>query len=150
MEQVLSLIKGENKPFGLQNLVDRLAHVGLKKAQIQKALDQLTEKGELEFGKTKIFMPPQNLEIVLSKEEMDSKSARLKELQLENQQKLTVVKSVESELAGWKSSEGIEGKEADLFEDMGVETDEVMGCNFQALEDLLPGSKGGMSKRQRV
>ena len=41
--QVLNLLQGQNKPFGLQNLVDLLAHQGIKKAAIQKALDALAQ-----------------------------------------------------------------------------------------------------------
>jgi hypothetical protein len=35
-------------------------------------------------------------------------------------------------------SEGIEGKQADLFEEIGVDTDEASGCpTYQQLADLL-------------
>lgn len=44
---VLKLMQRDNKPFGLQTLVDLLAHQGLKKAAISKALDALAESGKV-------------------------------------------------------------------------------------------------------
>lgn len=40
-------------------------------------------------------------------------------------------------------SEGIEGKQADLFEEIGVETDEAAGVSMQEVGSLLPSGGGG-------
>lgn len=44
---VLNMFQQQNKPFSLQNLVDFLAHQGVKKAAITKALDSLVESGKI-------------------------------------------------------------------------------------------------------
>lgn len=43
-------------------------------------------------------------------------------------------------------SEGLEGKQSDLFEEIGIDTDEAAGISYKELEVLLP--KGG-AKRAR-
>lgn len=35
-------------------------------------------------------------------------------------------------------SEGIDGKQADLFEEIGVDTDEAAGVNYSLFEKLIP------------
>ena len=35
-------------------------------------------------------------------------------------------------------SENVEGKQKDLFEEMGVEDDETVGLDYKVLEQLLP------------
>lgn len=44
-------------------------------------------------------------------------------------------------------SEGIEGKQADLFEEIGVDTDEAAGVTYALFEKLIP--IGGSIKRAR-
>mmetsp|Transcript_4916 Transcript_4916/g.10563 ORF Transcript_4916/g.10563 Transcript_4916/m.10563 type:complete len:223 (-) Transcript_4916:334-1002(-) len=207
--QVLQLIQGNNKPYGLQSLVDWLAQHGIKKAAIQKALDALAESGKIiakEFGKTKIFIPPQNSLQVLSKEDLEEKQKRIKELTEQLQQHKQEAKELETELNGWRNSltdeeiaqqtthltkqladlsgklsslsagtvlvsaeeresaekalssnmeawrkrkamfkniwgtvsEGLDGKETDYFEAMGVDTDASVGADYSQLEKLLP------------
>ena len=53
---------------------------------MQRALDSLAAAGQLtakEFGKTKIYLPPQSGLEVLSKEELDAKKQELRALQQE-------------------------------------------------------------------
>lgn len=40
-------------------------------------------------------------------------------------------------------SEGLEGKQADLFEEMGVDSDEAAGVDYAQVADLLPKGGGG-------
>lgn len=44
-------------------------------------------------------------------------------------------------------SEGIEGKQADLFEEIGVDTDEAAGVTYSLFEKLVP--VGGAIKRSK-
>ena len=46
-EKVLGLLQTNSRPYSVQNLVDLLACQGLKKAQIQKALDALVASGDV-------------------------------------------------------------------------------------------------------
>lgn len=40
-------------------------------------------------------------------------------------------------------SENVEGKQNDIFEEMGVDSDEAVGVDYKSLEQLLP-------KRRRI
>lgn len=44
---MLNLITTHNRPFGVQGLVDNLQSAGIKKAAVQKAVDALTDKGQI-------------------------------------------------------------------------------------------------------
>jgi Fe2+ or Zn2+ uptake regulation protein len=46
-EQVLKLFEQHHKPFNVQQIIDWLAQFGVKKAQIQKALDALVESSKI-------------------------------------------------------------------------------------------------------
>ncbi len=46
-QKVLQLMTQHNKPFNVQGLADFLATQGVKKAQVQKALDTLVESGKI-------------------------------------------------------------------------------------------------------
>ncbi|GFR44920.1 hypothetical protein Agub_g6006 [Astrephomene gubernaculifera] len=207
--QIERIVRDQNRPFGLQQLVDLGATTGLKKAQVSKAVDALVAEGKIiskEFGKTKLFIPPQTGLKVLSKEEFDSKKASVKQLQEQCQKEATEVKQLEAELAQLRSalseeeisrqtaeltkklsddesklrllkagtvlitaeerqavekrlltnlewwrkrramfksiwsvlSESLDGKQSELFEEAGVETDEAAGADMAEAERLLP------------
>mmetsp|Transcript_31958 Transcript_31958/g.75930 ORF Transcript_31958/g.75930 Transcript_31958/m.75930 type:complete len:112 (-) Transcript_31958:375-710(-) len=48
-QQVLKHMSDTNRPFSLQLLVDALQKFGLKKSQIQNALDRLIDRSEITF-----------------------------------------------------------------------------------------------------
>ncbi|GLC39525.1 Homologous-pairing protein 2 [Pleodorina starrii] len=207
--QIERIVREQNRPFGLQQLVDLGATTGLKKAQVSKAVDSLVADGKVlckEFGKTKLFIPPQAGLKVLTKEEFESRKATVKELQQQCQKEAVECKQLESELAQLRSalseeeiarqtaevtkkladdeaklkmlkagsvlvtaeeraavektlltnldwwrkrrgmfkniwsaiSEGLDGKQADLFEEIGIETDEAAGADMAEVERLMP------------
>ncbi|KAG2447820.1 hypothetical protein HYH02_007276 [Chlamydomonas schloesseri] len=186
--------------------------MGLKKAQVTKAVDALVAKGSIlakEFGKTKIFLPPQTGRPVLSKEEYEASKQKASELQEQCQKEAAELKQLEAELSqlrsvlseaeiarqteelkkklaadekklamlesnavlitaeeraaaekalaktleAWRKrrsmfkniwgaiSENMDGKQADLFEEIGVETDEAAGADMAEAERLLPSNK---------
>ncbi|KAG2490050.1 hypothetical protein HYH03_011515 [Edaphochlamys debaryana] len=212
--EIERIIVDQNKPFGLQQLVDLGQTKGLKKAQVSKAVDALVLAGKIvakEFGKTKIFLPPQGGLSVLSKEDTDSLKAKTKELHEQYQQEAVAVKRLEAELAqlrnalsqeeidrqtaeltkklahdeakleqlqagavlitpeeraevekrlrmcldAWRKrrgmfkniwsaiSEGLDGKQKDLYDEIGIDTDEAAGVDFGEVERLLPAVKRG-------
>ncbi|KAK9828453.1 hypothetical protein WJX72_000067 [[Myrmecia] bisecta] len=115
--RVLNYIKEQNRPFNVQNIADMMAQFGIKKGQIQKAVDSLVEEGKVickEFGKSKIYMPPQDEAEVLPKEEMDAKQKRLKELTEQATQEAEVLRGLQKELAGLNSSLTLEEITAQL------------------------------------
>lgn len=40
-------------------------------------------------------------------------------------------------------AEGLDGQQSDLFEEIGVHTDEAAGVSIKDLEGLMPGKGGG-------
>lgn len=46
-DRVLSYIKGENRPFNVQLVADMMAQFGIKKPQVQRAVDALSEAGKI-------------------------------------------------------------------------------------------------------
>lgn len=45
--RVLELVCHQNKPFSVQLATDFVAQYGIRKAQVQKALDNLAENGQI-------------------------------------------------------------------------------------------------------
>lgn len=46
-DRVLNYVKEQNRPFNVQLIADMLAQFGVKKPQVQRALDALAESGKL-------------------------------------------------------------------------------------------------------
>lgn len=46
-DRVLSYIKAENRPFNVQLVADMMAQFGIKKPQVQRAVDALSEAGKI-------------------------------------------------------------------------------------------------------
>lgn len=46
-DRVLSYIMGENRPFNVQLVADMMAQFGIKKPQVQRAVDSLSEAGKI-------------------------------------------------------------------------------------------------------
>nr|AKI32381.1 homologous pairing protein 2 [Watanabea reniformis] len=208
-QQVLHFIEQQNRPYNAQIVADNLAQYGLKKGPIQKALDALSEAGKItckEFGKTKIYLAPQDGAEALNKEEQDAKLKEVQELtdkckeggeavrrlrkaladtrntltleqiecnindlqgQIQEQsgkletlrsgatlissaERVAIEKAFSAAMSHWAKRkrifyniwnslrENIEGKIADLFEDIGVETDEAVDADLKSFEQLLP------------
>ena len=70
-ERVLQFIQQRNRPWNALGVSDHLAQFGIKKPQVQRALDALCDSGKItgkEFGKAKVYLPLQPDEAGLSKE----------------------------------------------------------------------------------
>ncbi|WIA35040.1 hypothetical protein OEZ86_003531 [Tetradesmus obliquus] len=217
---VFHLIKTQNKPFGVQGLVDNLQTAGIKKAAVQKAVDALSDSGKItckEFGKTKLYLPKQDGLEVLSKEDMEARKAEQKQLLEALQAAHKAAREAEAELRSWNNSmsveemrakvaaltqqrdvqatklsglrsgaklvsaderraaeagfraamevwrkrrgvfrgiwdtisEGMEGKQSDLFEEIGVDTDEAAGVTYAELESRFLRAAARGVKRPR-
>ncbi|GMH39647.1 hypothetical protein BSKO_07545 [Bryopsis sp. KO-2023] len=213
-ERVFDLLRQQNKPFSTQLVTDFVAQFGIKKTQVQKTLDSLSEAGKIrvkEFGKTKIYLAVQEGLVVLTKEEKDSQRANLEKqkqeskvnaealLKLESElnalrttltmdeidaqltahkakiqtlerkvqslketatlvtdeEKEKVQKDLDNFLSQWRKrkgvfkeiwstmSDGLDRKTSEVFEEIGVDTDEACGVSFEELTRLAP-------KRRRV
>lgn len=102
-DRVLNYIKGENRPFNVQMVADMLAQFGIKKPQVQRAVDSLSETGKItckEFGKSKIYLPLQDDVVVLNKDEMDAKKAQVKQLNEQARESGNKIRQLQKELLG--------------------------------------------------
>lgn len=84
----------QNRPVNAQNVADALQKFNLKKAAIQKALDNLADGGRIsfkEYGKQKIYLARQDQFQIPNTEELNQMKEQNAELQkqLEDQKKAT-------------------------------------------------------------
>lgn len=123
-DRVFNYIKSENRPFNVQMVADMLAQFGIKKPQVQRAVDALAESGKItckEFGKSKIYMPLQDDIELPDKGEMDAKKAEIKELSEQITQSGDAIRQLQKELQGLGSFltlEELTAKDKDLSQQM--------------------------------
>ncbi|KDP29390.1 hypothetical protein JCGZ_18311 [Jatropha curcas] len=117
---VLNFVNEQNRPLNSQNVADSLQKFNLKKAAVQKALDNLADSGKIsfkEYGKQKIYLARQDQFDIPNSEElnrMKEENAKLQQ-QLEDQKK--AISEVEGEIRALQSNltlEQIHDKEAKL------------------------------------
>ncbi|XP_062111168.1 homologous-pairing protein 2 homolog [Humulus lupulus] len=136
---VLNFVNEQNRPLNSQNVADALQKFNLKKASIQKALDNLADGGRIsfkEYGKQKIYLARQDQFDIPNSEEltqMKEENARLQK-QLEEQRK--AIGEVEGEIKALQSNltlEQIRAKEAKLK------------MEVKEMEDKLEKLRGGVT-----
>ncbi|CAA3014446.1 homologous-pairing 2 homolog [Olea europaea subsp. europaea] len=97
---VLKFVNEQNKPLNSQNVADSLQKFNLKKAAVQKALDNLADSGKIsfkEYGKQKIYLARQDQFDIPNTEELN----QMKEENTKLQEQLVEQK---------KASAGVEGE----------------------------------------
>jgi Fe2+ or Zn2+ uptake regulation protein len=83
--EILDYMKKQNRPYSLLNIYDNL-HAKIKKPQCQRALDQLSEAGEIhmkEYGKSKIYLMNQKNIPDVDEQEVDKLNKTLNRLKEE-------------------------------------------------------------------
>ncbi|KDD73634.1 hypothetical protein H632_c1979p0 [Helicosporidium sp. ATCC 50920] len=103
----LKLITEANKPYNAQGVADMLACQGFKKSQVEKALLSLSESGKLickEFGKQKLFIPPQDGLPELDLEEQSKLMDDISKGQAECKEEELAVTALRKELACMEST----------------------------------------------
>ncbi|CAA6664844.1 unnamed protein product [Spirodela intermedia] len=91
----------QNRPLNTQNVADALQKYNLKKAGIQKALDSLSDSGQIsfkEYGKQKIYIARQDQFDIPNAEELDQMKKANSELQEELQIKNKTIAEVDAEI----------------------------------------------------
>ena len=89
----------QNRPLNSQNVADSLQKFNLKKAAIQKALDNLADNGRIsfkEYGKQKIYLARQDQFNIPNNDELN----QMKEENAKLQQQLQEQKKAISEVEG--------------------------------------------------
>lgn len=93
-------MKKQNRPYSLINIFDNL-HGKIKKPQVQRILDSLTDAGELqmkEFGKAKIYLLNQKSIPDVNQSELDQLTKEVQELRTAHRELTDEIKSLTAEL----------------------------------------------------
>ncbi|KAG9147836.1 hypothetical protein Leryth_003439 [Lithospermum erythrorhizon] len=96
---VLNYVNEQNRPLNSQNVADALQKFNLKKAAIQKALDNLADSGKIsfkEYGKQKIYIARQDQFDIPNNDELNE----MKDENANLQDKLNETKRAISEVEG--------------------------------------------------
>ncbi|KAL1357331.1 hypothetical protein HN51_009254 [Arachis hypogaea] len=136
---VLNFVNEQNRPLNAQNVADALQKFNLKKAAIQKALDNLADGGRIsfkEYGKQKIYLARQDQFNILNSEELNQMKEQNAKLQKQLEEQKKNVNEVEAEIKSLQSNltlEQICGREADLR------------MEVQEMENKLTKLRGGVT-----
>ena len=88
----------QNRPLNSQNVADALQKFNLKKAAIQKALDNLADNGRIsfkEYGKQKIYLARQDQFDIPNNEELNQMKEDNTKLQQQLQEQKTAISEAE-------------------------------------------------------
>ncbi|MQL89662.1 hypothetical protein Taro_022245 [Colocasia esculenta] len=97
---VLSFVNEQNRPLNSQNVADALQKYNLKKTSIQKALDSLSDSGQIsfkEYGKQKIYLARQDQFNIANAEELDQMKKANSKLQEDLEVQKKAISEVEAE-----------------------------------------------------
>lgn len=117
---MLKFVNKQNRPLNSQNVADALQKYNLKKTAVQKALDTLSDSGQIsfkEYGKQKIYVARQDQFNILNSEELDQMKKDNSKLQEELGNQKKAMGEVEAEIRALQSNltlEQIRSKEAKL------------------------------------
>ncbi|XP_042391778.1 homologous-pairing protein 2 homolog isoform X1 [Zingiber officinale] len=121
---VLSFVDEQNRPLNSQNVADALQKYNLKKTAVQKALDTLSDNGQIsfkEYGKQKIYLARQDKFKIPNKEELDQMKEDIRNLQDALGIQKKAITEVEAEIKALQSNltlEEIRTKEAELLSEV--------------------------------
>ncbi|XP_022878413.1 homologous-pairing protein 2 homolog [Olea europaea var. sylvestris] len=136
---VLKFVNEQNKPLNSQNVADSLQKFNLKKAAVQKALDNLADSGKIsfkEYGKQKIYLARQDQFDIPNTEELN----QMKEENTKLQEQLVEQK---------KASAGVEGEIKALQSNLTLEEVQAkqvkLGKEVKQMEEKLIKLREGVT-----
>ncbi|WOL01645.1 hypothetical protein Cni_G10362 [Canna indica] len=118
---VLGFVNEQNRPLNSQNVADALQKYNLKKTAVQKALDMLSDNGQIsfkEYGKQKIYLARQDQFKIPNSQELEQMKKDNSNLQDELHLQKKLISEVEAEIRALNSNltlEEIRAKEAKLL-----------------------------------
>ncbi|GMY18335.1 Homologous-pairing protein 2 [Fagus crenata] len=136
---VLNYVNEQNRPLNSQNVADALQKFNLKKAAIQKALDNLADNGRIsfkEYGKQKIYLARQDQFDIPNNEELNQMKEDNTKLQQQLQEQKRAISEAEGEIRSLQSNltlEQIRDKDAKLR------------MEVKEMEDRLDKLRGGVT-----
>ncbi|OIW04665.1 hypothetical protein TanjilG_07800 [Lupinus angustifolius] len=104
---VLNFVNEQNRPLNAQNVADALQKFNLKKAAIQKALDNLVEAAKIsfkEYGKQKIYIARQDQFEIPNTEELNQMKENNASIQQQLEEQKKASSEVESEIKSLQSN----------------------------------------------
>mmetsp|Transcript_27656 Transcript_27656/g.71759 ORF Transcript_27656/g.71759 Transcript_27656/m.71759 type:complete len:223 (-) Transcript_27656:353-1021(-) len=116
-QQVQRFMEDSNRPYNVQLVVDNLQKYGIKKGQVQKALDNLVEKGKVSvkaFGKVNIYFAAQDGDKVMPQEELDRKRAEQRAAEDEYRKYTAEADDLSKELSALKSQKTLPEVEQEI------------------------------------
>ncbi|XP_061375140.1 homologous-pairing protein 2 homolog [Gastrolobium bilobum] len=136
---VLNFVNEQNRPLNAQNVADALQKFNLKKAAIQKALDNLADGKRIsfkEYGKQKIYLARQDQFEIPNNEELNQMKEQNANLQkgLDDQKKN--VSEVEAEIKSLQSN---------LTLEQICEREVNLRMEVQEMENRLTKLRGGVT-----
>lgn len=129
----------QNRPLNSQNVADSLQKFNLKKAAIQKALDNLADNGRIsfkEYGKQKIYLARQDQFNIPNNDELNQMKEENAKLQQQLQEQKKAISEVEGEIKTLQSNltlEQIRDKDAKLRKEV------------KEMEEKLDKLRGGVT-----
>ncbi|KAK1281058.1 hypothetical protein QJS04_geneDACA020438 [Acorus gramineus] len=100
-------LKEQNRPLNSQNVADALQKYNLKKTAVQKALDSLSDSGQIsfkEYGKQKIYIARQDQFNIPNSEELEQMKKENSKLQEELEKQNKAIGEVEAEIRALQSN----------------------------------------------
>ncbi|KAK1263804.1 hypothetical protein QJS04_geneDACA011904 [Acorus gramineus] len=104
---VLNYVNEQNRPLNSQNVADALQKYNLKKTAVQKALDSLSDSGQIsfkEYGKQKIYIARQDQFNIPNSEELEQMKKENSKLQEELEKQNKAIGEVEAEIRALQSN----------------------------------------------
>ncbi|KAK7813435.1 homologous-pairing protein 2 homolog [Quercus suber] len=163
---VLNFVNEQNRPLNSQNVADSLQKFNLKKAAIQKALDNLADNGRIsfkEYGKQKIYLARQDQFNIPNNDELNQMKEENAKLQQQLQEQKKAINEVEGEIKTLQSNltlEQICDKDAKLrkeVKEMEEKLDKLRGGvtlvrpeDRKAVEDMVSEKLTQWRRRKRM
>ncbi|KAJ4843159.1 Homologous-pairing protein 2 [Turnera subulata] len=163
---VLNFVNEQNRPLNSQNAADSLQKFNLKKAAVQKALDNLADNGKIsfkEYGKQKIYIARQDQFDIPNSEELNQMKEDNAKLQEQLDEQKRAISEVEGEIKSLQSNltlEQIRDKEAKLRKEVKQMEDKLVklrdGVTLvrpeerKAIEEMYSEKVGHWRKRKRM
>ncbi|XP_014520370.1 homologous-pairing protein 2 homolog [Vigna radiata var. radiata] len=136
---VLNFVNEQNKPVNTQNVADALQKFNLKKAAIQKALDNLADGGRIsfkEYGKQKIYLARQDQFQIPNNEELNQMKEQNADMQKQLEDQKKAISEVEAEIKSLQSNLTLE----QIFE-----REVNLRLEVQEMEEKLTKLRGGVT-----
>ncbi|KAL2546493.1 Homologous-pairing protein 2-like protein [Forsythia ovata] len=148
---VLNFVNEQNRPLNSQNAADSLQKFNLKKAAVQKALDNLADSGKIsfkEYGKQKIYVARQDQFDIPNNEELNQMKEENTKLQEQLDEQKKAIAGVEGEIKALQSNltlEEVQAKQVKLGKEVKQMEEKLIKLR-QGVTLVSPGERQAVEK----